>query len=189
MTHLSLAKTAMDEPATASSVKRARERGRKWTLVVLVTIAAGMAVGYALSATSWSVLPFICSMVTAFVSLQVGLAFAYNAWQARRILRAYPWQALPCERVDSPGNYRIRVEMTGSGAELLLQSVAYSYPVALRGGDQPQAIWYAGPPTGKGVVSPVGGHLPYRVIVVRPLPGDVVPHQPHRPGYRATRQR
>ncbi|NGO75062.1 hypothetical protein G6045_05100 [Streptomyces sp. YC504] len=166
MTTQSLAKAAMDEPATANSLKRARERGTVWALVVLAAIAAGVVVGYAFIASSWSVLAFVFSMIAAVMSVQVGMVCVYNSWRARRILRAYPWQEMPCRRVDSPGNYRLRVEMPGSEGELLLQSVAFSYTVARRGGDDPRAIWYAGPPTGKGVVAPVGGHLPFRVVRV-----------------------
>ncbi|MER7174265.1 hypothetical protein [Streptomyces mesophilus] len=169
MTTDSLAKTAMDEPATANSLKRAQGRGTVWALVVLSAIAAGIAVGYAFIASSWSVLAFVFSMIATVMGVQVGMVCAYNTWRARRILRTYPWQEVSCRRVDSPGNYRLCVEMPSSDDELLLQSVAFSYTVARRGGDDPQAIWYAGPPTGKGVVAPVGGHLPFRVIPVTDL--------------------
>ncbi|MER6314009.1 hypothetical protein ABT237_09600 [Streptomyces sp. NPDC001581] len=46
------------------------------------------------------------------------------------------------------------------------------FPVALAAleGDQPDRIWFAGDPRFGGVVSPVGGHYPVRVV----------PHTPRR---------
>ncbi|MGW7140429.1 hypothetical protein [Streptomyces xanthophaeus] len=87
------------------------------------------------------------------------------------VLQGYPWQNLPCQHPRRP---------TGSPATILItfredltaMLRIIPFPVALTEleNDHPGRIWFAGDPRFGGVVSPVGGHYPVRVV----------PHVPRR---------
>ncbi|SDJ51032.1 hypothetical protein [Streptomyces indicus] len=185
MTRIALTKTAIDEAATAAGLKRLHARGRRWTaataaiaLAVPLLAATGVPIGVALPHAI--ALSLICGGAAVWLA-SLGV---YHARHADRILRTYPWQTLPCEHVvHSENTERFRIKTTFAKDTLILQPVPYSYKLEGRSGAHPTTIWYAGPPSGKGVVSPVGGHFPVRVV---PITGA---HGPQVPSRRGRRQR
>ncbi|MEU7723704.1 hypothetical protein AB0B78_00300 [Streptomyces sp. NPDC040724] len=87
------------------------------------------------------------------------------------VLQAYPWQEWPCRhpsRVpESPATMEIRFTENTTATFRIIP-----FPVALAHleSNHPDRIWFAGDPRFGGVVSPVGGHYPVRVV----------PHTPRR---------
>ncbi|MFJ6755703.1 hypothetical protein ACIQNK_11865 [Streptomyces sp. NPDC091273] len=165
---LTLAKTAWDHPPTVVGYKRLVIRRLGWVLSLggppLTALAsidliphAGM--GFALMIMIVS--PFLPWVVIAY----------FRRRRVAAVLQAYPWREWPCQHPPrppgSPGTVVIpfRDDFTATFRFI-------PFPVVLTQLDNahPGRIWFAGDPRFGGVVSPVGGHYPVRVV----------PHTPRR---------
>ncbi|MFD3678902.1 hypothetical protein [Streptomyces sp. NPDC058613] len=161
---IQLTKVAWDHPPTAAGYKR-----------LVLRRAVGL-IGLALplmltTACLWfdvmRQVAFIFAMsMIGFISWVPWMAIAY--WRRHRVaavLQAYPWCELPC--LHPP-------RATGSPATIAIpfredfaptfRIVPFPIALAERENDHPDRIWFAGDPRFGGVVSPVGGHYPVRVV-------------------------
>ena len=81
------------------------------------------------------------------------------------ILKTYPWRTYPCEyphrSTESPKVIMIRF---AENYTPVLRFTPFSVHLAQKQNPQPDTIWFAGDPRYGGVVSPVGGHFPVRVV-------------------------
>ncbi|MFJ9545650.1 hypothetical protein [Streptomyces erythrochromogenes] len=91
--------------------------------------------------------------------------------RVKAVLRSYPWSEWPCRHPlrppGSPATIAIpfREDFTAT-----LRILPFPIALAQLENDHPDRIWFAGDPRFGGVVSPVGGHYPVRVV----------PHTPRR---------
>ncbi|WP_411104476.1 hypothetical protein [Streptomyces sp. cmx-4-9] len=91
--------------------------------------------------------------------------------RVKAVLRAYPWQEFPCRYPPRPnGSPATIVIPFNENVTSVLRMVPFPVALAERENDHPDRIWFAGDPRFGGVVSPVGGHYPVRVV----------PHVPRR---------
>ncbi|GLF98399.1 hypothetical protein [Streptomyces yaizuensis] len=93
-----------------------------------------------------------------------------------RILATYSWQAYPCHYPRrSPESPRTIVIRFAEDHSPVLRVTFHAGDLADRENSTPNTIWFAGDPRYGGVVSPVGGHFPVRVVPDSPpspgLPG------------------
>ncbi len=168
MTRPALTKTAIEEPVTAAGQRRRHQRARRWSAGMCVATVAGMTVGVLIHPSDASPPMIVMSFLLGTLAIWFASLGLFSARRAERILRAHPWRPVPCEYVVHTGSsttWQLRAQLSEEG-ELLLQPVPYDCNLHKRAGDYRTTIWYAGPPTGKGVVSPVGGHFPVRVIPI-----------------------
>ncbi|WP_412076145.1 hypothetical protein ACLF6K_10465 [Streptomyces xanthophaeus] len=105
--------------------------------------------------------PFLPWVVIAFVRRR----------RVAAVLQAYPWQEFPCRHPrrasGSPASITIpfREDFTAT-----LRIIPFPVDLVELENGHPDRIWFAGDPRFGGVVSPVGGHYPVRVV----------PHTPRR---------
>ncbi|WP_433572962.1 hypothetical protein [Streptomyces sp. CA-251247] len=85
------------------------------------------------------------------------------------ILETYPWRAYPCEYPRRTGESPkvIMIRFSDDHAPVL-RFTPFSVNLAQKQNPQPDTIWFAGDPRFGGVVSPVGGHFPVRVVPEAP---------------------
>ncbi|MGW2559303.1 hypothetical protein ACWCXB_08670 [Streptomyces sp. NPDC001514] len=92
----------------------------------------------------------------------VGLG-VLGAPRIARILRCYPWRAVPCRYIPEGRNFVMALAIAPD-QELLLHPTPYSCDLRRKQNPHPDIIWFAGDPACGGVASPTGGHYPQRVI-------------------------
>ncbi|MFF0447958.1 hypothetical protein ACFYT4_16375 [Streptomyces sp. NPDC004609] len=96
--------------------------------------------------------------------LAAGLALRRTK-RLTKVLETYPWRAYPCayprRSLESPKSIEIRFTHAYMP---VLRITWYSGNLARKRNPSPQTIWFAGDPRYGGVVSPVGGHFPVRVV-------------------------
>ncbi|WP_328928689.1 hypothetical protein OG429_31815 [Streptomyces sp. NBC_00190] len=163
---LALTKVAWDHAPTALGYKRLAVRRAVWVLSLGVppVVALGC-VGHVPHATTGFAL--ITVLVAPFLPWVVITYFRRH--RVADILQAYPWRQLPCRfprrATGSPATIAITFgdDLTGTFRTI-------PFPVAELENNRPDRIWFAGDPRFGGVVSPVGGHYPVRVV----------PHTPRR---------
>ncbi|MFF8958433.1 hypothetical protein [Streptomyces sp. NPDC014894] len=106
----------------------------------------------------------ICYPPCLFVA---GLALRRTRRMAR-ILTCYPWQAYSCayphRTVESP---KAVVIMFSEEYTPVLRIALHSGDLSRKQNPAPTQIWFAGDPRYGGVISPVGGHFPVRVVPER----------------------
>ncbi|MER5884787.1 hypothetical protein ABT160_13235 [Streptomyces sp. NPDC001941] len=163
-------KAAFDHRPTARGHVVLVRRRRAWCALT-VAIAVG---GAYLHVVRWS--PGLTVVYLLLAPTLVG-ATAATLRQARRIeavLRAYPWRAYACSYPPHPstGPVTIAIRFDDAYAPVLRLT---PHPVELehKRNPRPDTIWFAGDPRFGGVVSPVGGHYPVRVV-----PQDLGDHVP-----------
>ncbi|MFD4865552.1 hypothetical protein [Streptomyces sp. NPDC058412] len=165
---LALTKAAWDHPPTAAGYKRLVIRRLGWVLslggpplIALACVDRIPHAGTAFALITLLVAPLLPWVVIAF----------FRRRRVAAVLRAYPWQEWPCRHPtrapESPATMDVRF-----GEDFTATFRIIPFPVALAAleGDRPDRIWFAGDPRFGGVVSPVGGHYPVRVV----------PHTPRR---------
>lgn len=102
-----------------------------------------------------------------FYPLTLGVTFLALRRTRRNaaILKTYPWRAYPCEyphrSLESPKV--IRIKFTDNHAPTL-RFTPFSVNLKEKQNPRPDMIWFAGDIRYGGVVSPVGGHFPVRVV-------------------------
>ncbi|MER6198851.1 hypothetical protein ABT234_16000 [Streptomyces sp. NPDC001586] len=130
-------------------------------LIALASIGLIPHAGMAFALIIVVVSPFLPWVVVAY----------FRRWRVAAVLQAYPWQEWPCQHPTrppgSPGTIVIpfREDFTAT-----FRFIPFPVALAALEGDRPDRIWFAGDPRFGGVVSPVGGHYPVRVV----------PHTPRR---------
>ncbi|GGZ33689.1 hypothetical protein GCM10010387_29850 [Streptomyces inusitatus] len=156
--------SALRHPATAEGHRRLVARRTSW-LIAVVLLGAGA--GWCATVQTPSQLPgflvilAVCYPPCLFVT---GLALRRTRRMAR-ILALYPWQAYPCtyprRSVESPK--AIVIEFSEAYTPVLRLAL-HSGDLAKKQNPSPDLIWFAGDPRYGGVISPVGGHFPVRVV-------------------------
>ncbi|MFE9931079.1 hypothetical protein [Streptomyces sp. NPDC005533] len=161
---------AWDHPPTVVGYKRLVRRRAIWLGSLgapYLLAAASLIVGVLGQAAGVFLL-----VTVACIPWLPWVAIAYfRRRRVQAVLQAYPWSDLTCGHIPyvtgSPATLDIRFR-----EDLTATFRIIPFPVALAAleGDHPDRIWFAGDPRFGGVVSPVGGHYPVRVV----------PHVPRR---------
>ncbi|MFD3325042.1 hypothetical protein [Streptomyces sp. NPDC058701] len=161
---LQFTKAAWDHPPTAVGYKRLVRRRAVGLLSLVLPLAFTLACLW-FDFMRQGALLFIMSTI-GFITWVPWAAIAY--WRRHRVaavLQAYPWCELPClhpaRATGSPATIAIPFREDFSPTYRIIP-----FPIALaeRENDHPDRIWFAGDPRFGGVVSPVGGHYPVRVV-------------------------
>ncbi|MFD7910781.1 hypothetical protein ACFV30_08625 [Streptomyces sp. NPDC059752] len=165
---VTLAKAAWDHPPTVVGYKRLAVRRFKWVLslggpplAALVCVGVIPYAGEAFALMIILVTPYLPWVIVAY----------FRRRRVAAVLQAYPWREFPCRhqrRVNgSPATVAVpfREDFTA-----MFRIIPFPVPLATLEDDHPDRIWFAGDPRFGGVVSPVGGHYPVRVV----------PHTPRR---------
>ncbi|WP_374776718.1 hypothetical protein OG756_32140 [Streptomyces sp. NBC_01310] len=166
--NLALSKAAWDHPLTRVGYKRLVNRRLGWVLALggppMIALACINRVPHA---AAWFA---IITMLAAPLFPWVVIAYIRRN-RVAAVLQAYPWREWPCRHpryvTGSPATVVIPF-----GDDFTATFRIIPLPVALTEleNDHPDRIWFAGDPRFGGVVSPVGGHYPVRVV----------PHTPRR---------
>ncbi|MFE9632607.1 hypothetical protein [Streptomyces sp. NPDC006463] len=165
---LALTKVAWDHPPTAVGYRRLVVRRAGWVLSLggppLIAFACIDVIPHA--GTGFALIAMLAAPLLPWV------AIAYcRRHRVAAILQAYPWREWPClhppRATGSPATVAIPFREDFTATFRIIP-----FPVALAELDNahPDRIWFAGDPRFGGVVSPVGGHYPVRVV----------PHTPRR---------
>ncbi|MEV6401106.1 hypothetical protein AB0M39_41100 [Streptomyces sp. NPDC051907] len=170
---LPAAKAAFDHPPTADGHRRLVVRRRIWLIAVL-SVGAGSVYLCATQPLS-EMIGFILLNVLFFpIALGVTFLALLRTRRVASVLKAYPWQAYPCEHprrsLESP---KVIVIRFSEEHRPVLRLTPFSAHLAQKQNPQPDLIWFAGDPRYGGVVSPVGGHYPVRAVPESM--GDAVP--------------
>ncbi|WP_030965194.1 hypothetical protein [Streptomyces sp. NRRL S-378] len=165
---LALAKVAWDHPPTEVGYRRLAIRRLKWVLslggpplIALACIGRIPHAGTVFALITVLVVPYLPWVIIAFIRRR----------RVAAVLQAYPWRDWPCRyprrATGSPATIAIpfRDDFTAT-----LRILPFPIALAQLENDHPDRIWFAGDPRFGGVVSPVGGHYPVRVV----------PHTPRR---------
>ncbi|MFJ2746859.1 hypothetical protein [Streptomyces sp. NPDC087297] len=165
---VTLAKAAWDHPPTVVGYRRLAIRRFNWVLCLggppltaLVCMGLVPHAGTALALLIILVLPYLPWVIVAY----------FRRRRVAAVLQAYPWQEWPCRhqrrRNGSPATVAVpfREDFTA-----MFRIIPFPVPLATLEDGHPDRIWFAGDPRFGGVVSPVGGHYPVRVV----------PHTPRR---------
>ncbi|MCX4695967.1 hypothetical protein [Streptomyces sp. NBC_01408] len=165
-----LAKVAWDHPQTVVGYRRLVIRRAMWVLSLggpFLLCCACLYLGVLRQAAI-----FFLLLTIGFVTWIPWVVIAFvRRHRVAAVLRAYPWQDLPCRHprraTNSPATIVIpfREDFTAT-----LRIIPFPVDLVEVENDQPDRIWFAGDPRFGGVVSPVGGHYPVRVV----------PHTPRR---------
>ncbi|WP_031074283.1 magnesium transporter [Streptomyces sp. NRRL S-118] len=168
-----LAKTAWEHPPTEAGYRRLVRRRTLAFLSTLVLPALAIALSTRFldgdDAIGLTVMSFIGGLVTA---LFLGLALPGVA-RTGRILRCYGWRAYPCTYVPR-SREDLMVISFGPGADVVMFPAPFRCDLRAKRNDHPAYIWFAGDPRCGGVVSPVGGHYPQRVLTKESPPAAAV---------------
>ncbi|WP_030385204.1 hypothetical protein [Streptomyces sp. NRRL S-241] len=165
---VALIKAAWDHPPTVVGYKRLALRRLGWVLslggppvAALVCIDLVPHAGLAFALMTMLAAPLFPWVVIAY----------FRRRRVAAVLQAYPWRELPCRHQrrppGSPATVAIPFEEDFTA---LFRIIPLPVPLATLEDGHPDRIWFAGDPRFGGVVSPVGGHYPVRVV----------PHTPRR---------
>ncbi|MEU4353600.1 hypothetical protein [Streptomyces virginiae] len=165
---LALTKVAWDHPPTAVGYRRLVIRRLGWVvslggppLIALACIDLVPHAGTVLALITLAIAPYLPWVIIAFI----------RRHRVRAVLRAYPWRDWPCQYPRRPpGSPATIVIPFREDFTATLRILPFPIALAQLENDHPDRIWFAGDPRFGGVVSPVGGHYPVRVV----------PHTPRR---------
>lgn len=152
-----LAKVAWNHPPTVVGYERLVLRRVVWLI--------GMVTGVATALTCLALrlvppaLPLL-GCVFALPFLPLTIIIYVRRKRVAAVLQAYPWCELPARHDPQ----RAAIVTLRFSRELALDFRMFPYPTRLTSDDFPELIWFAGDPRFGGVVSPVGGHRPVRVV-------------------------
>ena len=161
---LPLAKAAFDHPPTALGHRYLVFKRLAWLTLVLSMTAATVYMGAA-HPPSDTIGLIVFGLLTFPLLLWVTFMALRRTKRVAAILRTYPWRAYPCEYPSRTGERPkvIRIKFAENYAPIL-RFTPFSVCLAEKQNPQPDTIWFAGDPRYGGVVSPVGGHFPVRVV-------------------------
>ncbi|MFF8841307.1 hypothetical protein ACF08N_01035 [Streptomyces sp. NPDC015127] len=157
-------KAAFDHPPTARGHRRLVVKRRIWLALIVAT-----GVGWTWMGVAHPPRNVIGMIVISVLFYPLLLTVTYLALRRTRrnaaILRTYPWRAFPCEyprrSLESPKV--VVINFTDDHAPVL-RFTPFSVNLREKQNPQPDMIWFAGDIRYGGVVSPVGGHFPVRVV-------------------------
>ncbi|MFE2168684.1 hypothetical protein ACFXB3_27065 [Streptomyces sp. NPDC059447] len=158
----SFTKVAWDHPPTVAGYRRLAMRRLGWVLCLggppLLALACFDVVPHARTGF-W----LITMLVAPFLPW---LAIAYfRRLRVAAVLRAYPWQEWPCLHPTRPPGSPATIAIPfREDFTAMFRIIPLPVELADLGSDHPDRIWFAGDPRFGGVVSPVGGHYPVRVV-------------------------
>ncbi|MFD3694757.1 hypothetical protein ACFWUZ_01105 [Streptomyces sp. NPDC058646] len=162
-----MTKVAWDHPQTPVGYQRLVVRRAAW-LVGLLSSAVIAGAGLVLGLLPHALLIFssVVAVVVPFLPVVV-VAFCRRR-RIASILQTYPWCELPYE-TDPQTASLVVIRFTDQIASTFR---LFPFPVQLAADahERSPRLWFAGDPRFGGVVSPVGGHYPVRVV----------PHAPRR---------
>ncbi|MGW6570863.1 hypothetical protein ACWGAN_01625 [Streptomyces sp. NPDC054945] len=164
------AKTAWRHPATVLGYKRLAVRRTIW-LASLGTPFA-FAAGCLMLGRLRPAAAVLLLITLGSVPWLPWVAIAYSRrHRVKAVLRAYPWQEWPCLHpryvTGRPATITILFQENFTA---MFRTIPFPVSRETLEDDHPDRIWFAGDPRFGGVVSPVGGHYPVRVV----------PHTPRR---------
>ncbi|MDJ0382678.1 hypothetical protein [Streptomyces sp. G-G2] len=108
----------------------------------------------------------ICMVTVPLLSI-VFLAYLRRL-RVAIVLRSYPWQEYTCSYPPRPATSPTIVSIPFSASfEPSYRVTPFPVDLARKQNAHPDRIWFAGDPRFGGVVSPVGGHYPVRVVPAR----------------------
>ncbi|WP_455360244.1 hypothetical protein [Streptomyces sp. SYSU K21746] len=160
-----LIKAAMDHPPTARGFEHLVRKRRAWLSVVLALIVATALLGL-LRPSANTLVGMACTGLFLHVpALAATIVALVRTQRIAQILRSYPWQAYGCHYPRRPSTSPTVVEIRFREDYAPLLRVT-PFPVLLqqKQNAHPDLIWFAGDPRYGGVISPVGGHFPVRVV-------------------------
>ncbi|MEU9015218.1 hypothetical protein AB0D12_36960 [Streptomyces sp. NPDC048479] len=162
---LPLTKAAFDHPPTALGHQHLVIKRWAW-LVVVVSLATASAYVCASQPLSKSIGFILVNLVVFPLMLFATLLALRRTRRVADILRTYPWRAYPCEyphrSTESPKVIMIRF---ADDYTPVLRFTPFSVHLEQKQNLHPDTIWFVGDPRYGGVVSPVGGHFPVRVVL------------------------
>ncbi|MFI2213313.1 hypothetical protein [Streptomyces sp. NPDC020141] len=160
-------RAAFDHPSTTAGHRRLVVKRWAWLILVLSLAAAAVWAGLGkpwrevvgLTVFSLCVYPLL---------LWVTLLALRRTARMSRILTTYPWRAYPCDypRRSAESSRVIRIRFSEDHAPTL-RLTPFTVNIAEKQNPAPTQIWFAGDPRYGGVISPVGGHFPVRVVPER----------------------
>ncbi|MER5933520.1 hypothetical protein [Streptomyces sp. NPDC002054] len=176
---LPMTKTAWDHPPTAFGYRRLAMRRVVW-LIGTVALGAVSCTAISYAPAPLALIAFMSIVVTGLAILPaVAIAF-FRRQRVAAVLRAYPWLECLCRYpAQAAGNPTTIVVAFQNGYAPTFRIVPFPVALAETQNSHPDRIWFAGDPRFGGVVSPVGGHYPVRVVPHAPAgrewdgPGDV----------------
>ncbi|WP_329377237.1 hypothetical protein OG625_06605 [Streptomyces sp. NBC_01351] len=161
---LLLSKVAWDHLPTVTGYKRLSVRRGvclcSFSALFLLTLMCVIFGNRSLAMAAFFMIVFIFPVCLPWVAI----AFIRRL-RVKAILRSYPWREWPCQHPryvsGSPATIAIpfREEFTA-----LFRIIPFPIDLTAQANDHPDRIWFAGDPRFGGVVSPVGGHYPVRVV-------------------------
>lgn len=162
---LLLAKVAWDHPPTVIGYKRLVHRR--------VVTAVGLGVPFLCACACLNfhlaqkaAVVFLLSTIGFLPWLPWAVVAYFRRHRVAAVLRSYPWTELPClhptRATGSPATVAITFREDFAP---LFRIIPFPVLLADRENDHPGLIWFAGDPRFGGVVSPVGGHRPVRVVL------------------------
>ncbi|MFJ7589740.1 hypothetical protein ACIQZO_20630 [Streptomyces sp. NPDC097617] len=165
---ITLTKSAWDHPPTVVGYKRLALRRLGWVLSLggppLAALACTGFVPYA-----GMTLALMIILVTPYLPWVIVAYFRRRRVAA--VLQTYPWREWPCQHPRRPpGSPRTVAIPFREDFTAMFRIIPFPVPLATLEDNHPDRIWFAGDPRFGGVVSPVGGHYPVRVV----------PHTPRR---------
>ncbi|MEE1754042.1 hypothetical protein [Streptomyces sp. SP18CS02] len=156
-----MTKAAFDHPPTDLGHKKLVIK--RWIWLIFTSTAAIAAGSLCTVEKSWE----LAALSLFFFSFMLPLTVIalQRTRRVAQILRTYPWQAYACSypprALDRPTVIRIGFSEQHTP---VLRITPFSVELARKQNSQPDMIWFAGDPRFGGVVSPVGGHFPVRVV-------------------------
>lgn len=136
---------------------------KRWAWLAFMTVLA-VASFYACIAWKSIGLTVLCVFFYPFM-LTLTFVAVWRTQRVKNILSTYPWRAYPCSypprALEQPVVIRIRFSEQYAPT---LRITPFSVELDRKQNPQPDMIWFAGDPRYGGVVSPVGGHYPVRVV-------------------------
>ncbi|WP_347728445.1 hypothetical protein [Streptomyces sp. CAU 1734] len=159
---------ALAHPPTSLGHRKLVLRRR---VLFAANLAAGVAFGYWVMgqpSSRWAgalLITLTCYTPCLFVA---GLALSRTR-RVARILSVYEWRAYPVSHQQrSPDSPRVITVRFAEESTLNFRVTLHSGNLARKQNTTPHMIWFAGDPRYGGVVSPVGGHFPVRVVPESP---------------------
>ncbi|MFD5414183.1 hypothetical protein [Streptomyces nojiriensis] len=165
---VTLTKAAWDHPPTVVGYKRLVIRRIGWVLslggpplTALALIDLVPHAGLAFALMTILAAPLFPWVVIAY----------FRRRRVAAVLQAYPWREWPCRHPRRPNGSPATIAIPFRGDfTAMFRILPFPIELATTQNDYPDRIWFAGDPRFGGVVSPVGGHYPVRVV----------PHTPRR---------
>ncbi|MEV7726051.1 hypothetical protein AB0P15_15060 [Streptomyces sp. NPDC087917] len=159
-----LTKAAWDHPPTVIGYREMVVRRVFWLAVFWVPFLISvtcLGFGYARAAQPI----FVVFLLLLSMPWVPWVAIAYvRRRRVAAILRAYPWRELPCHHPAQTSGGPATIAVSFDDSSTLFRTLPFRVYLARRSDGRPDRVWFAGHPLFGGVVSPVGGHYPVRVV-------------------------